>query len=182
MSASENGTLETRPQQHSLEDRFSLLLDQMQVMNGNLERLISDEQQEPDPSTGGDNASDRGESARQESNRTSAEGKPSGNTALLKAIAHDLNLKEKTGPAIEGELAEVVNALLKDKMSGEALKAKIDNYSRPENIEGLPTPKVNPLIWNQISASMRTQDAGSQKNQNTLVASMIAMTKATEKT
>ena len=101
-------------------------------------------------------------------------------TALLKAIAQDLNLKEKTGPAIEGELAEVVNALLKDKMSAEALKAKIDNYVHPENIEELRTPKVNPLIWNQISASMRTQDAGSQKNQNTLVASMIAMAKAAD--
>ena len=124
ISASENGTLETRPQQHSLKDKFLLLLDQTQVMNGNLERLISDEQQEPDPGADSDNASDHGESARQESNRTSAEGEPSGNMALLKAIAQDLNLKEKTGPAIEGELAEVVNAVLKDKMRGEALKSK----------------------------------------------------------
>ena len=60
MSASENGNSETRPQQHSLEDKFSLLLDQMKVMNGNLERLISDEQQEPGPSADGNNASDRG--------------------------------------------------------------------------------------------------------------------------
>ena len=65
-------------------------------------------------------------------------------------------------------------------MSAEALKAKIDNYACPENIEGLRTLKVNPLIWNQISASMRTQDAGSQKNQNTLVAAMIAMAKAAD--
>ena len=50
-------------------------------------------------------------SARQESNMTSAEGEPSGNTALLKAIAQDLKLKEKTGPVIEGGLTEVVNAL-----------------------------------------------------------------------
>lgn len=134
MSASENGTLETRPQQHSLKDKFSLLLDQMQVMNGNLERLLSDEQQEPDPGADGDNASNHGESARQESNRTSAEGKPSGDMALLKAITQDLNLKEKMSPAIEGELAEVVNALLKDKMRGEVLKANIENYSHPKNI------------------------------------------------
>ena len=31
--------------------------------------------------------------------------------ASLKAIAQDLNLKDKTGPAIEGELAELMNAL-----------------------------------------------------------------------
>ena len=67
-------------------------------------------------------------------------------------------------------------------MSDEALGAKIDSLSRPENIEGLRRPKINPLIWNQIhvSASMKTQDAGSQKRQNTLVASMIAMTIATD--
>ena len=68
MSASENGTSETRPQQHSTGDKFSLLLDQIQVMNDDLERLIPDEQQEPDPSA--------------ESNRTLAEGEPSGNMAL----------------------------------------------------------------------------------------------------
>ena len=142
--------------------------------------MIADEQQEPDPNADGDSTSNHGEPTRQDQNRASAEGESSGNTALLKAIAQDLNLKEKTGPAIKGKLAEVVNALLKDKMSAEALKAKIDNYVRPENIEGLRTPKVNPLIWNQISASMRTQDAGSQKNQNMLVASMIAMAKTAD--
>ena len=80
-------------------------------MNGNLERLIADEQQEPDPNADGDSTSNRGEPARQDQNRASAEGELSGNMALLKAIAQDLNLKEKTGPAIEGELVEVVNAL-----------------------------------------------------------------------
>ena len=119
MSDSESGISDTRPKQQSLEDKFSLLLDQMQVINGNLKRLIADEQQEPDPNADGDSPSDRGEPTRQDQNRASAEGKSSGNTALLKAIAQDLNLKEKkTGPAVEGELAEVVNALLKDKRQG----------------------------------------------------------------
>ena len=130
--------------------------------------MIADEQQEPDPNADGDSTSDRGEPVRQDQNRASAEGESTGNTALLKAIAQDLNLKEKTGPAIEGDLAEVVNALLKDKMSTEVLKAKIDNYARPENIEGLCTPKVNPLIWNLISASMRTLDAALKRTRTRL--------------
>ena len=74
-----------------------------------------------------------------------------------------------------------MNALLKDKMSADALKTKLDQYLRPENVEGLRTPKVNPLIWNQISASMQTQDAGSQKNQSMLVGSTIAMAKAADR-
>ena len=74
-----------------------------------------------------------------------------------------------------------MNALLKDKMSADALKTKLDQYLRPENVEGLRTLMVNPLIWNQISASMRMQDAGSQKNQSTLVGSTIAMAKAADR-
>lgn len=96
---------------------------------------------------------------------------------MLKTIAQDLNLKEKTGPAIENELADLLKVLLTDEMGTEALNRKLEQYSYPENVEGLGSPKVNPLIWNQRSTSMRTQDAGSQKNQSTLVGSIIAMTK-----
>ena len=82
MSDSESGISDTRPKQQSLEDKFSLLLDQMQVMNGNLERLIADEQQEPDPNADDDSTSNRGEPARQDQKRASAEGESSGYTAL----------------------------------------------------------------------------------------------------
>ena len=57
-----------------------------------------------------------------------------------------------------------MNSPLKDEMSADALKTKLDQHFRPENVEGLRTPKVNPAIWNQISAPMRMQDAGFQKN------------------
>ena len=66
-------------------------------------------------------------------------------------------------------------------MSADALKTKLDQFLWPKNVEGLRAPKVNPLIWNQISASMRTQDAGSQKNQSTLVGCTIAMAKAADR-
>ena len=48
-------------------------------------------------------------------------------------------------------------------MSADALKTKLDQYLRPENFEGLRTPKVNPAIWNQISAFMRTQMLASKR-------------------
>lgn len=47
-----------------------------------------------------------------------------------------------------------MNGLLEDKLSADALKTKLDQYLRPENVEGLCTPKVIPLIWNQVSAFM----------------------------
>ena len=70
--------------------------------------------------------------------------------------------------------------LLSEKMPDDKIKAKLDKYTRPENINGLRTPKVNPLIWSQLSATMKAQDARSQKGQNALIGSVIAMTKATD--
>ena len=182
MSDSENVSAETSatagPKQLDVDDKFLLLLEQIQQMNGNITRLLSgdDHSSEPDH----DDPPDRGESSTQDIETTQAP--LGGHKALLKAIAQDLNLKDKTGPAIEGELTELMNALLKDKMSADVLKTKLDQYLRPENVEGgLRTPKVNPLIWNQISASMRTLDSGSQKNQSTLVGSTIAMAKAADR-
>ncbi len=170
-SDSENVTAETsttaRSRQLDVDDKFLLLIEQIQQMNGNITRLLSGDDHSSEPDR--DDPPDRGESSTQDIEATEAP--QSGHKALLKVISQDLNLKDKTGPAIEGELAELMNALLRDKMSADALKTKLDQYLRPENVEDLRAPKVNPLIWNQISASKRTQDAGSQKNQNTLVGS-----------
>lgn len=175
MSDSENVSAETsataRPRQLDVDDKFLLLLEQMHT------RLLSGDDHSSEPDR--DDPPDRGESSTQDIEATEAP--QGGHKALLKAIAQDLNLKDKRGPAIEGELAELMNALLKDKLSANALKTKLDQYLRPESVEGLRTPKVNPLIWNQISASMRTRDAGSQKNQSTLVGSTIAMAKAADR-
>ena len=65
-------------------------------------------------------------------------------------------------------------------MSDDKIKAKLDKYTRPENINSLRTPKVNQLIWSQLSATMKAEDARSQKGQNALIGSVIAMTKATD--
>ena len=77
----------------------------MQQMNGNITRLLSGDDNNSEPDR--DDSPDRGESSTQDIEQ-------GGHKALLKAIAQDLNLKDKTGPAIEGELAELMNALLKD--------------------------------------------------------------------
>lgn len=45
---------------------------------------------------------------------------------------------------------------------------------------GLRTPCVNPLIWNQTSATSRRNDSRTQKLQNALVAGAVAMMKATD--
>ena len=76
---------------------------------------------------------------------------------------------------MDEELANIVNSLLKDKIPHEKTQAKVDQYPNPANIEGLRTPRVNPLIWSQLPAQVRTQDSKHQKSQNSLVAAVVAI-------
>ena len=99
---------------------------------------------------------------------------------LLKELAQELVVSEKTSPPLREGLAAIFNNLLSEKMGDEKLKAKLDKYPRPENGKGLRAPKVNPSIWSQLSTSMKTQDVRSQKGQNTLIGAISAMTKAAD--
>ena len=70
-------------------------------------------------------------------------------------------------------LVKLLNGLLKDKLQEDKVQTQIDKYPRPGNVEGLRTPRVNPLIWNQIPPQVRTSDSKSQKSPNALVASLV---------
>ena len=98
---------------------------------------------------------------------------------LLAEIVQDLDIEEKTGNDLDEGLVKLLNGLLKDKLQEDKVQTRIDKYPRPANVEGLRTPRVNPLIWNQIPPQARTSDSKSQKSENALVASTVAMIKAT---
>lgn len=97
---------------------------------------------------------------------------------LLSSIAQDLTVCEQTGSAVHTDLASIVTGLLKDKLPEEKVQTKLNKYPRPENIENLRTPRVNPLIWNHISAQARSTDVKYQKLQQSLVGAISAMTHA----
>ena len=103
-----------------------------------------------------------------------AEQTKDGTKSLLQDIASELDLSERTDNPVDEGLAKIVLSLLKDKLPEEKSQARIDKYSRPENVEGLRTPRVN-----QLPAPVRTQDSKSQKTQNALIASLVATIKAT---
>lgn len=98
---------------------------------------------------------------------------------LLAEIVQDLNIKENTGNDVDEGPVKLLNGLLKDKLQEDKVQTRIDKYPLPGNVEGLRTPWVNPLIWNQIPPQAHTSDSKSQKSQNALVASIVAMIKAT---
>ena len=110
-------------------------------------------------------------------NAREAGDKKSKSNSALHDIAQDLDLSEKTGSAVYQKLATIVNSLLKDKIPDEETQAKVDQYPKPKNIEGLRTPRVSPVIWGQLPAQVRTQDSKRQKSQNSLVAAVVAITK-----
>ena len=56
---------------------------------------------------------------------------------LLKELAQELAVSEKTSPPLREGLAAIFNNLLSEKMGDEKLKAKLDKYPRPENGKGL---------------------------------------------
>ena len=72
-------------------------------------------------------------------------------------MIQNLDLSEKTGSTVDEELANIVNSLFKDLTPDEKTQAKVDQYPRPVNFEGLRAPQVNQLIWSQLPAQVRTQ-------------------------
>ena len=99
---------------------------------------------------------------------------------LLPNIAQGLAVEDKTGQPVNDVLAIIVTSLLKERLADEKLQDKLKKYLRPANKEFLKTPRVNPLIWGQISAGTRAGDAKSQKIQHVLVGAVSAIVRATE--
>ncbi|CAB4034629.1 Hypothetical predicted protein, partial [Paramuricea clavata] len=89
---------------------------------------------------------------------------------LLTSIAQDLAIEEKTGQAINAELAVILSSLLKERLADDKLQEKLKKYPRPANVLCFKTPRVNPLIWGQISAPAPASDAKCQKIQHVLIA------------
>ena len=99
---------------------------------------------------------------------------------VLSDIALDLKVKELTSEPINEGLASIVLSLLKEKLPDEKVQKKLGQYPRPQNVEDLKTPRVNPLIWSQLTAQNRTHDSKAQKTQSALVGSIAAMIKAAD--
>ena len=123
----------------------------------------SDEYLESDGETSHDKAA--GESSKSEAPSKSRT--PS--KKLLTEVVQELDITEKTGADVDEELVQLMEGLLKDKLQEDKTQLRVDKYPRTGNVMGLRTPRVNPLIWNQIPAQVRTSDSKS----------IVAMMKAT---
>ena len=75
---------------------------------------------------------------------------------FLKTVQNDLK-SEEMGPPIHEELAKIVTRLVRHGMLEERLQDKINKYLQPENCESLMKVRVNQLIWDNLSSTIRSQ-------------------------
>ena len=70
--------------------------------------------------------------------------------SLLSDIAQELSEQEPTGPAVNEDLAAMLNKRWTTKMSDKKLNDKLELIQRPQNCSGLIVPRVNPEIWSNL--------------------------------
>ncbi|XP_068717241.1 uncharacterized protein [Montipora capricornis] len=103
-----------------------------------------------------------------------------GNFEVLNSLKQELK-KEETGPRVNAELANVVNAMVKEGLPEEKLQEKLNKYHRPENCESLTKVRVNQSIWDHLTPTIRSQDVRLQKLQTSIFKGMCALTTMIDK-
>ena len=101
-----------------------------------------------------------------------ADGSSSGS---FKALAEEFSVAEKTSPAIDANLADIVKSLLTEKLSKDKLAEVQNKYQRPENCTNLIAPKINKQIWQQLRQETRNSDSAFQKAQSLVLSGLYAI-------
>ena len=65
---------------------------------------------------------------------------------------------EKTAPATDSNLAEIVTSLLLKKLPKDKLAEVQNKYLRPENCTSVLAPKINKHIWQQLHEVRKNND------------------------
>ena len=96
---------------------------------------------------------------------------------VLSGIANDLKLEQKKAPAINAQLAKIVQSLMREKLDDEVLTETKKRFLVPENCKCLTTTKVNHLIWDQLKPETRSLDVKLQKVQAHIVKGVTPIVK-----
>ena len=104
-----------------------------------------------------------------------AEARPGLDGGSFKSLADEFSVLEKTSPAIDANLAEIVKSLLTEKLTKEKLAEVQNKYLRPENCTNLVAPKINKQIWQQLRQETRNNDSAFQKAQSLLLSGLYAV-------
>lgn len=81
--------------------------------------------------------------------------------------------EDKTSEPLSPELAKIMEKMFTSKTNSEKIKEISNKYDRPKNINNVFAPKVNKVIWENMSAKNRASDIKLQTTQNLVGKAMI---------
>lgn len=93
----------------------------------------------------------------------------------FKLLAEEFSVSEKTAPAINSGLADIINSLLVDKLPKDKISGLQDKYFKPANCTNLVAPKINKQIWQQLRQETKNADSSFQKAQSLMMSGIYAL-------
>ena len=90
-------------------------------------------------------------------------------------------MTDKTGPAVDDKLAQLVTGLIPEKLPRTKLDELVELYPRPDNCTLLVAPKCNKAVRHQLKLPTKATDTSLRKCQKLLVAAVCALIQATTK-
>lgn len=84
-----------------------------------------------------------------------------------------MQLTEHVGPAIDGDLASLVDKIMREKANEDKITDLKKQHETPENCTTLSETKVNQGAWNNLDESARSTDLKFPKVQKTLVKGIV---------
>ncbi|XP_072169531.1 uncharacterized protein [Diadema setosum] len=89
-------------------------------------------------------------------------------------------LPSEEGEPLSEEHASSVNYLMTTPLEDKYLSETCGKYPTPSNCKSLTVPRVNPIIWDNLSSPVRALDMKLQRCQRPLVKGLAALMKATD--
>ena len=99
-------------------------------------------------------------------------------SSQLGDLVQEFSTSEKTSPAVDSELAKIIEGLINNKLPKAKLDELTERYHRPENCTFLLAPKANKAIWSQLKDSTKKADIGMQKCQALFLTAAYAILQA----
>ena len=87
----------------------------------------------------------------------------------------------QTGPKVNDRLSELIDTMLRAKVSDEKMKEKAGRFKQPQNCENLLLPKINPEIWSKMASRAKSRDLNLQNVQLYLIIGLIPVIQSLQK-
>ena len=165
----------------ALKSTFEGLRDSMNAGFTGLGELIASHSVDEEPDDGNDDGDPNGAKDDDESlvdgeppAEKSRLAEPGNNrNPLISKLTKTLQLTEHVGPAIDGDLASLVDKIMREKANEDKITDLKKQHETPENCTTLSETKVNQGAWNNLDESARSTDLKFPKVQKTLVKGIV---------